>query len=132
MADERTPSDRASVLLRRRAERELLLKEARSEHRAEQSPPDWEDNEEPSVTKYVEGHDGRVSIEGLGPDVAEVVKAYKQKHTSIYARAKESIAPASRAIKTPKGQVIALLSVLFSALVAALLNELAKRGVAVP
>jgi hypothetical protein len=114
-------------MLRRGRERAVSVA-----HQASLPPPDWEDTEEPSVTRFVEGPDGRVSVEGLGPDVAEVVKAYKQKHPSIYARAKTSIAPTIKKMDSRGGRIGAIVTLIVSALVAAVWNELAKRGVPVP
>lgn len=96
-----------------------------------QAPPEWEDTEEPSVTRYVEGHDGRVSIEGLGPDVAEVVKAYKQKRPSLYARMQNSVAPVSKRMNTKGGKRAAIGTGIVAVLggLAALVKALADAGV---
>jgi hypothetical protein len=108
-SEDETPNGRR---LRRQRLREIT---ERTIARQPSIPPDWEDNEEPSVTKFVEGHDGRVSIEGLGPDVAEVVKAYKAKRPSLYARVQNSVAPVSKKMNTPGGKRAALITGIVSA-----------------
>lgn len=132
MADERTPSDRASVLLRRRAERERLLKAARDEHR-EQVPSEWDDREEPSCKVTLSEPGQRLSVEGESADeVAKVLAAARQHKVPIFERVKHSVAPTVERMNTPKGKLGALITLIVSAIVAAVWTELAKRGVSGP
>jgi hypothetical protein len=97
--------------------------------RESQLPEAWEDTEEPSVTKFIEHADGRVSVEGFGDDVAKVIEAAKRaKHPSIYARAKESIAPVSKRMNTPGGKAAAIATGIVT-VIGVLLEVLRQLGV---
>jgi hypothetical protein len=84
-------------------------------------PPAWEEEDERSS----------VTIEAP-PDVLRrgfIVRGVQSMRPVI-----ESVVPASvrQRMASPKGKLVALLTLVFSALVAAVMNELAKRGVAGP
>ncbi len=113
MADETTPDGKRLALARRQAGREELVRNLRRAQRErEELPPDWDDTEEPS----------KVTI--VGP-AAEAFVA----RGGLLARVKASIPPISERMSSPKGKLAALITLFASALVAAVANELAKRGV---
>jgi hypothetical protein len=106
MADETTPDGKRLALARRQAGREELVRNLRRAQR-EQVPPDWEDTEEPS----------KVTI--VGP-AAEAFVA----RGSLLARVKASIPPISERMSSPKGKVAALITLVVSAVVAAVFEAL--------
>jgi hypothetical protein len=113
MADETTPDGKRLAIARRQADRERLLRELRESQG--ETPPDWDDHEEPSkVTLRLEG---------------EAAEIFAARQGSLYERAKASLAPVSERMSSPKGKVAALVTLVVSAVVAAVANELAKRGV---
>jgi hypothetical protein len=122
-SEDETPNGRR---LRRQRLREIT---ERTIARPPSIPPDWEDNEEPSVTRYIEGPDGRVSVEGFGPHVAEIVEAAKRaKHPSIYARVQESLAPISKKMETKGGKAAAIATGIVT-VIGVLLEVLRQLGV---
>jgi hypothetical protein len=106
MADDTTPDGKRLALARRQAGREELVRNLRRAQR-EEVPPDWDDTEEPS----------KVTI--VGP-AAEAFVA----RGSLFARAKHSLAPISERMSSPKGKAAALITLVVSAVVAAILKEL--------
>jgi hypothetical protein len=101
MADERTPADLRREVLRARREREEAIRKEL------EAPPDWEDTEEPS----------KVTI--VGP-AAEAFVA----RGGLIERAKHSLAPISERMSSPRGKLAALITLVVSAVVAAVLKEL--------
>ncbi len=101
MADERTPADLRREVLRARRVREEAIRKER------EARPDWDDTEEPS----------KVTI--VGP-AAEAFVA----RGGLIERAKHSLAPISERMSSPRGKLAALITLVVSAVVAALVKEL--------
>jgi hypothetical protein len=121
--DDRTPNGRQ---LRRRRLREIT---ERTIAMPESLPPsDWEDNEEPSVTKFVEHADGRVSVEGEADDVAKVLEAARRAKHPVLTRVQESMAPISKKMNTPGGKAAAIATGIVT-VIGVLLEVLRQLGV---
>jgi len=108
MADETTPDGKRLALARRQAGREELVRNLRRAQR-EQPPPDWDDTEEPS----------KVTI--VGPAAEQFVA-----RGSLLDRVKASIPPISERMGSPKGKLAALITLIVSAVVAALVKTLTE------
>lgn len=109
MAEKSTPDGKSLVLLRRQAERERLLAEARREERPS-TPPEWDDNEEPSVT-----------IKGRPEDVRLLLKPSPVPPSGpVSIRARAGKALESRLGKTVAAVVMAVISAAAAALAQAL------------
>lgn len=111
--DDDTPSDRRLVLLRRRAERERLLRRLRAET---EQPPDYADerDSEPSYRMALSEPGQRLSVEGDDPTaLADLVERVRHKPTFI-----ESLAPITDRMTSPKGKLVAKVSIALSGLAA--------------
>lgn len=108
MADDTTPDGKRLALARRQAGREELVRNLRRAQR-EQVPPDWDDDDEDSkVTLHLEGPAAEAFVARGG----------------LIERAKHSLAPISERMSSPRGKLAALITLVVSAVVAAVLKEL--------
>ena len=112
--DDDTPSDRRLVLLRRRAERERLLQRLREKT---ELPPDYADerDSEPSVRASLSEPGRRLTVEG-DPEDVERLMAQQWKQPTLIQRGIESMAPITDRMTSPKGKLVAKVSLVLGAL----------------
>jgi hypothetical protein len=123
-SEDETPNGRR---LRRQRLREITERTI-AMPRSQPPPEPWEDTEEPSVTKFVEHADGRVSVEGEADDVAKVLAAARRAKHPVLTRVQESMAPISKKLDSKGGKAAAIATGIVT-VIGVLLEVLRQLGV---